>query len=153
MKFLSKPFPMITAAAMITACAALQTATAAVPFYSPGVKVSLQLENITTLDATKQYIAALLPRWRLQQNGGAIASATVGTTQIDVVDAAGHRAVLPLNPAPDAHDIKVTYTSPTAPTLHIGEHTLVPTSQLNPRDFRLLADAINTVRLSEQVDW
>jgi len=152
MKFLSKPLPIITAAAMITACAALQTATAAIPFYSPSTNMNvLQLDNVMTVEAAKQHIAALLPRWRLlQTEGGGIAKATVDTTEIDIVDVTGRHAVLPLNVDPDALDIKVTYTSFTAPTLHIGGHALVPMSQMNPRDVRLLADAINIVRLSHQ---
>jgi len=145
----------LTVAALIAACASLQTATAAIPFYSPSSNVNvLKLYNVMTLEAAKQHIAALLPKWRLLE-GGVIARATVDSAEINIVDAIGQQAVLPLNPAPDAFDIKVTYTTPTAPTLHIGSHTLVPTAHLSPRDVRVLADAINIARLSQQQqgDW
>ena len=161
MKFFSKPAVLLTAAALITSCVSLHSSKAAIPFYSPATLIQFASLDIAPgaveakqhipelLDVAKLRVATLLPRWRLE-GGGVVAAASIDTTHIAIIDTGGRRAALPLNPAPEVFDIKVTYESPTAPTLHVGGYALVPTSRLKPRDVRLLADAINIVRLSGQ---
>lgn len=159
MKMVSRPAALLAAAVVIASCVSLQSSTAALPFYMPSSDLKMTWAGRPVvremavnraeefIDLAKLRVAAALPKWRLE-GGGVVAAAIIEAGRIVVVDAAGQRTVIPMDPAPGVLDVKVTYTSPTAPTLHIGEHALVPTSRLDPRDVRLLADAINTVRVS-----